>query len=127
MPKINEKSGPISKYSFIDYFISKLVCDKCGTEVSTSDKFCRECGERGRSKFYDEGKTRPVTPSLQDMLDKFKTPSVEMYICKSCGKVFNKYSSHQCEGLVPKGHPGIEVRYQWESTLDGPTGNIGPR
>ena len=27
-------------------FISKLVCDKCGTEVSTEDKFCRECGKQ---------------------------------------------------------------------------------
>ena len=29
-------------------FISKLVCDKCSTEASTSDKFCRECGTQGR-------------------------------------------------------------------------------
>lgn len=30
-------------------FIVKLVCDKCGTQVSTEDKFCRECGTKGTS------------------------------------------------------------------------------
>lgn len=109
-------------------FISKLVCDKCGTEASTRDKFCRECGKIGRSKFYDDGQSRPVTPSIQDMVDKFKIPSAEQYTCKSCGKAFNKYSAHQCEGLVSKGlDPGIEIRYQWDANLGGPTGNIGPR
>lgn len=36
-------------------FISKLVCDKCGTEASTGDKFCGECGEIGRPTSKPDG------------------------------------------------------------------------
>lgn len=52
-------------------FIVKLVCDKCGTQVSTEDKFCRECGTKG-------------TP------EKVSTPDdLEMVRCRSCGEEFD--------------------------------------
>lgn len=91
-------------------FISKLVCDKCGTEAGTSDKFCRECGEKGRSKFFDDPQVSIVRPSLQEMVDKLKKPAAEQYTCKTCGQSFNKYSAHNCPGLFGPGTP-IDIRW----------------
>ena len=77
-------------------FISKLVCDKCGTEASTEDKFCRECGEKGRPTSKPDGSIS--AGDFQDMLDKLKKPPVETRRCKTCGQVFTNYG-HDCTGL----------------------------
>ena len=77
-------------------FISKLICDKCGTEASTGDKFCRECGEIGRPTSKPDGSIS--TGDFQDMLDKLKKPPVETRRCKTCGQVFTNYG-HDCQGL----------------------------
>ena len=77
-------------------FISKLVCDKCGTEASTGDKFCRECGEKGVGT-----RTKPECTSstdFQQMLDKLKKPPVETRICRTCGQIVSDYG-HDCPGL----------------------------
>ena len=77
-------------------FISKLVCDKCGTEASTGDKFCRECGEKGVGT-----RTKPECTSstdFQQMLDKLKKPPVETRICRTCGQIVSDYG-HDCQGL----------------------------
>ena len=63
-------------------FIVKLVCDKCGTEASTCDKFCRECGTKGT-------------------LGKVSTPDdLEMVRCRSCGEEFDKAKTHKCSGVL---------------------------
>lgn len=77
-------------------FISKLICDKCGTEVSTEDKFCRECGEKGRPT-----SSKPEGVSVTDfqmILDKLKKPPVETRRCKTCGQIVSDYG-HDCSGL----------------------------
>lgn len=68
-------------------FINKLVCDKCGTEVSTGDKFCRECGEKGTSLGYDDIKKK-FTQSM-------------MVRCRTCGELFTHNSLHACKS-TPK-------------------------
>lgn len=77
-------------------FISKLVCDKCGTEASTGDKFCRECGEKGRPS--NDKPTVVSATDFQQMLDKLKKPPVETRRCRSCGKIITNYG-HDCPGL----------------------------
>lgn len=59
-------------------FIVKLVCDKCGTEASTCDKFCRECGTKGT----------PEKVSTQDDL--------EMVRCRSCMQYVRTDIVHTC-------------------------------
>ena len=73
-------------------FISKLVCDKCGTEGSTSDKFCRECGTQGRP--LSSKLKKPVTSTLR---------------CRSCGKIVSNYG-HDCPGLFTV-DKGIDIRW----------------
>lgn len=106
-------------------FISKLVCDKCGTEASTGDKFCRECGEKGRPTSSNPDGSISAS-DFQDMLDKLKKPVTSTLRCKTCGKIISNYG-HDCPGLFPREYPGIEIRYQSDVKLDGPTGNIGHR
>ena len=84
-------------------FINKLVCDKCGTEASTSDKFCRECGEKGRPS--SDKPTGVSATDFQQMLDKLKKPPVETRRCRSCGKIITNYG-HDCSGLGG-GHLGV--------------------
>lgn len=76
-------------------FISKLICDKCGTEASTGDKFCRECGEKGRPTSKPDGVS---IKDFQDMLDKLNKPPVETRRCKICGQIVSDYG-HDCQGL----------------------------
>ena len=64
-------------------FISKLVCDKCGTEADTTDNYCRSCGASGK-KIHDGSK-------LADLIDGTSR-------CELCGKLVDKYGRHQCEG-----------------------------
>ena len=84
-------------------FISKLVCDKCGTEASTSDKFCRECGTQGRALCSTHGGSVSAS-DFQDMLDKLKKPVTSTLRCRTCGKIVSNYG-HDCPGLftVDKG------------------------
>ena len=89
-------------------FISKLVCDKCGTEVSTGDKFCRECGTQGRSLGSTQGGSTS-TSDFQDMLDKLKKPVTSTPRCKTCGKTISDYG-HDCPGLFPV-DKGIDIRW----------------
>lgn len=83
-------------------FIVKLVCDKCGTEASTCDKFCRECGAKG-------------TP------EKVLTPDdLEMVRCRSCGEEFGKTTVHKCSGiLVVKGPNGLLGEKAWCNDVKG--------
>ena len=80
-------------------FISKLVCDKCGTEASTSDKFCRECGAQGRPLSSKPDGSISAS-DFQDMLDKLKKPITSTLRCKTCGKIVSNYG-HDCPGLFP--------------------------
>ena len=66
-------------------FISKLVCDKCGTEADTTDNYCRSCGAN-RKKVHDGSKLAELVTVTSK--------------CKACGKVVDKYGQHQCEGGV---------------------------
>lgn len=91
-------------------FINKVVCNKCGTEASTDDKYCRECGEAGRSKFHDDNK-KPSITDWQDMVDKLKKPAVETRRCKTCGQIVSNYG-HDCPGLF--GYQTLSIRYQSE-------------
>ena len=90
-------------------FISKLVCDKCGTEASTGDKFCRECGEKGRPT---SSKPDGVSATdFQKILDKLKKPPVETRRCKTCGQVFTNYG-HDCPGLFGPTDPNA-LHIKW--------------
>lgn len=82
-------------------FVNKLICDKCGTEVSASDKYCKECGTAGY-KDYVKAKEEPSIKI--DRLDEL----LKNYKCKSCGKVLSPYSAHTCPGLVYK---PIDIRW----------------
>ena len=83
-------------------FVSKLVCDKCGTEASTTDKYCRECGEIGKSNLQDDSK--PNINDWQGML------AVETRRCKTCGQIVTNYG-HDCPGLFGNDPFGISIRY----------------
>ena len=89
-------------------FISKLVCDKCGTEANISDKFCRECGTQGRSLGSTQGGSVSAK-DFHDMLDKLKKPVTSTLRCRTCGRVISK-DGHACSGLIPVGKE-LEVRY----------------
>lgn len=77
-------------------FISKLVCDKCGTEVGALDKYCRECGTAGTTRFKDD-----------NALDKLAKESL---ICKGCGKLLSQYTNHMCLGPFTM-DKAISIRY----------------
>ena len=89
-------------------FISKLVCDKCGTEANTEDKFCRECGEKGRPTSKPDGVS---AADFQDMLYKLKKPPVETRRCKTCGQIVSDYG-HDCPGLFGPTDPNaLHIRW----------------
>ena len=91
-------------------FINKLVCDKCGTEASTGDKFCRECGEKGKPTSSKPDGSISAS-DFQDMLDKLKKPPVETRRCKTCGQVFTNYG-HDCPGLFGPTDPNaLHIRW----------------
>lgn len=73
-------------------FISKLVCDKCGTEASVSDKFCRECGTKGRLDFNKE----LSGDEFKKLIEKAR-PDVGTLICRTCGE--KMVGVHACKGL----------------------------
>lgn len=89
-------------------FVNKLICDKCGTEVNASDKYCRECGTAGY-KDYVRAKEEPKI-KLPNSLDELIKESAR---CKSCGKLLSPYSSHMCPGLV---HKPIDIRWDVNET-----------
>ena len=94
-------------------FISKLVCDKCGTEASTSDKFCRECGTQGRP-LNSKPDGSISAKDFQDMLDKIKKPVTSTLRCRTCGKIVSNYG-HECPGLIPV-DKGIDIRHDTGKT-----------
>ena len=77
-------------------FVSKLVCNKCGTEAGTLDKYCRECGTAGTSRFKDES-----------VLDKLCRESLR---CKRCGKLVSQHTSHICSDTFTM-DKAISIRY----------------
>lgn len=81
-------------------FISKLVCDKCGTEVSTDDKFCKECGEKG-SSLSGLGNVGISADEFKKLIEKDR-PEIGTLTCRSCGEKMDKYGSHICKGLFGK-------------------------
>lgn len=89
-------------------FISKLVCDKCGTEASTSDKFCRECGTQGRALSSKPDGSISAS-DFQDMLDKLKKPITSTLRCKTCGKIVSNYG-HDCQEAFTV-DKGIDIRW----------------
>ena len=78
-------------------FISKLVCDKCGTEASTSDKFCRECGTRGRID-YDRALSGD---EFKKLIEKAR-PEIGVLTCRTCGEKMEGHGMHTCKGLFGK-------------------------
>lgn len=78
-------------------FISKLVCDKCGTEASTSDKFCRECGTRGRIDFYKS----ISADEFKKLIEKAR-PDIGVLTCRTCGEKMERSGIHTCKGLFGK-------------------------
>jgi ribosomal protein L40E len=92
--------------------ISKLVCDKCGTQASTGDKFCREWGEKGRPS--DNKPTVVSATDFQKMLDKLKKPPVETRRCRSCGKIVSNYG-HDCSGLGGGFNPYNSIDTRWDT------------
>ena len=89
-------------------FISKLVCDKCGTEANAGDKFCRECGEKGSLTSKPDGVS---AIDFQKILDKLKKPPVETRRCKTCGKIVSNYG-HDCQGLFGPTDPNaLHIRW----------------
>ena len=99
-------------------FVNKLVCDKCGTEVNASDKYCKECGTAG---YKDYVRAKEEFSIKIDRLDEL----LKNYKCKSCGKVVLPYSNHMCPGLVCK---PVEIRCAGpEDMLLGVKGTLGPK
>ena len=93
-------------------FISKLVCDKCGTEASTGDKFCRECGEKGGPTI--DKPTGVSAIDFQKILDKLKKPPVETRRCKTCGQIVSYYG-HDCPGLGGGFNPLEAIDIRWDT------------
>ena len=92
-------------------FISKLVCDKCGTAAGTNDKFCRECGTKGtpdKEKVLDAKK-------CSEILEQHKKEASPR--CRTCGEVIQGYTGHVCKGLIqkqPSKFYGDNIRYYGE-------------
>lgn len=77
-------------------FIVKLVCDKCGTQVNTEDKFCRECGTKG----VPELSKKLDADEFTKLLEKHKKESGPR--CRTCGEIIQGYTGHVCKGLIQK-------------------------
>ena len=78
-------------------FIVKLVCDKCGTQANTEDKFCRECGTKGvpdtSKKVIDEESFKKLKEDYE------KATRVR---CRTCGELYPHDKVHVCKGLIQK-------------------------
>ena len=112
-------------------FISKLICDKCGTEVTASDKYCKECGTAGYNEYvidkevsdedrlFDLWKKSQPKPYKKDKagISSLDESIKEPAICKSCGKIVSSSGTHMCPGL--RGGP--------RDILLGVIGNLGPK
>ena len=77
-------------------FIVKLVCDKCGTQANTEDKFCRECGTKG----VPELSKKLDADEFTKLLEKHKKESGPR--CRTCGEIIQGYTGHVCKGLIQK-------------------------
>jgi cytochrome c-type biogenesis protein CcmH/NrfG/ribosomal protein L40E len=91
--------------------IPKIVCNACGAELSSTDKFCSSCGEKvdwGKSGSQSTAAKSPVTPKEVRTADSVcpscghRNPTNASF-CESCGTTMKSKSGSQASpGKKPK-------------------------
>lgn len=101
--------------------MSKLVCNKCGSEIPTNVKFCPECGDpvtdadQAQSAGSEVETVRLVCPKCEHQnLFKARLTSTEEFICPSCKTQFIsrilKIRSKKSRGSKREGKRSFSIR-----------------